>query len=87
MPGEGKLGNVGNVRDAAMAERRRDNRSLGSLIPAFRTFLRSLAGMPDYERHIQHLRQYHPELPVPTEREFYEDFIRTRYEAGPTRCC
>jgi uncharacterized short protein YbdD (DUF466 family) len=43
--------------------------------------------MPDYERHLQHLRQYHPELVVPTEREFYEDFIRTRYEAGPTRCC
>jgi uncharacterized short protein YbdD (DUF466 family) len=49
--------------------------------------LRRIAGMPDYRAYVMHLRQCHPELPVPTEREFYEDFIRARYEAGPTRCC
>ena len=43
--------------------------------------------MPDYRAYVMHLRQRHPELPIPTEREFYEDFIRVRYEAGPTRCC
>jgi uncharacterized short protein YbdD (DUF466 family) len=49
--------------------------------------LRRIAGMPDYQSYVTHLRQSHPELPVPSEREFYEEFIRTRYEAGPTRCC
>jgi uncharacterized short protein YbdD (DUF466 family) len=43
--------------------------------------------MPDYRSYVNHLRQCHPEVAVPTERQFYEDFIRTRYEAGPTRCC
>ncbi|MEA2712967.1 MAG: hypothetical protein QOK27_928, partial [Gemmatimonadales bacterium] len=25
--------------------------------------------------------------PIPTERQFYEEFLRTRYTDGPTRCC
>jgi uncharacterized short protein YbdD (DUF466 family) len=55
--------------------------------PTFLTFVRRLAGMPDYERHIEHLRRCHPERPLPSEREYYEDFVRARYEDGPTRCC
>lgn len=43
--------------------------------------------MPDYERHIQHLREFHPEKLIPTERQFFEDFVRARYGDGPTRCC
>jgi uncharacterized short protein YbdD (DUF466 family) len=49
--------------------------------------VRRIAGMPDYMAYVTHLRQCHPELTVPSERQFYEDFLRTRYEAGPTRCC
>jgi uncharacterized short protein YbdD (DUF466 family) len=49
--------------------------------------LRSIAGMPDYDAHVEHLRDFHPERPIPTERQFYDDFIRARYEDGPTRCC
>jgi uncharacterized short protein YbdD (DUF466 family) len=49
--------------------------------------LRRIAGMPDYEAYVTHLRRCHPELGVPTERQFYDEFLRTRYEAGPTRCC
>ena len=61
---------------------------LGSrLITRLVSFLRSVAGMPDYQRHIQHLRQCHPELSIPTERQFFEDFVRARYGDGPTRCC
>ena len=51
------------------------------------TVLRQIAGMPDYRAYVTHLQQCHPEVAVPTEREFYQDFLRTRYEAGPTRCC
>jgi uncharacterized short protein YbdD (DUF466 family) len=51
------------------------------------SFLRQLAGMPDYQAHITHLRRCHPGQAVPSEREFYDEFVRTRYEDGPTRCC
>ena len=49
--------------------------------------LRKVAGMPDYEAYLEHLRRSHPDCPVPTEREFYAEFVRSRYEDGPTRCC
>jgi uncharacterized short protein YbdD (DUF466 family) len=48
---------------------------------------RKIAGMPDYEAHLAHLRQHHPECPIPTRREFYESHLRSRYGGGPTRCC
>jgi uncharacterized short protein YbdD (DUF466 family) len=51
------------------------------------TFLRRLAGMPDYAAHVEHLQRCHPEAPMPSEREFYDDFVRSRYGDGPTRCC
>ena len=49
--------------------------------------LRSIAGMPDYQHYVEHLRQHHPERPIPSERDFYDDFVRARYGDGPTRCC
>jgi uncharacterized short protein YbdD (DUF466 family) len=49
--------------------------------------LRQIAGMPDYAAHVEHLRRCHPETPMPSEREFYADFVRARYGDGPTRCC
>ena len=55
-------------------------RQLGSL-------LRRIAGMPDYAAHIEHLRRSHPDREIPTEREYYEEFVRSRYQDGPNRCC
>lgn len=49
--------------------------------------VRRLAGMPDYHAHLEHLRQFHPDCTVPSEREFFEEFVRARYGDGPTRCC
>jgi uncharacterized short protein YbdD (DUF466 family) len=43
--------------------------------------------MPDYRCYVAHLRERHPERAVPTEREFYEEFLRARYADGPNRCC
>ena len=51
------------------------------------SILRAIAGMPDYAAHLEHLCRCHPELPVPTESQFFQDFVRTRYGDGPTRCC
>jgi uncharacterized short protein YbdD (DUF466 family) len=49
--------------------------------------VRRVAGMPDYAAHVEHLRRCHPERPVPSRRQFYDDHLRARYADGPTRCC
>jgi uncharacterized short protein YbdD (DUF466 family) len=49
--------------------------------------IRAVAGMPDYEAYVAHLRRCHPERPVPSERLFYDEFVKRRYGDGPTRCC
>ena len=49
--------------------------------------VRRIAGMPDYATHVAHLRQCHPERPVPSPREFFDEYLRARYAEGPTRCC
>lgn len=49
--------------------------------------LRRLLGMPDYRAYVEHLRACHPDRPVPSEREFYDEYLLTRYGDGPTRCC
>jgi uncharacterized short protein YbdD (DUF466 family) len=59
----------------------------GGTVRSFLTSLRRLAGMPDYATHLEHLRRCHPEAPVPSEREYFESFLRARYGDGPTRCC
>jgi uncharacterized short protein YbdD (DUF466 family) len=51
------------------------------------SFLRRIAGMPDYAAYTDHLRRCHPESPVLSERTFYQEFVKSRYEDGPTRCC
>ncbi|HEX5387885.1 MAG TPA: YbdD/YjiX family protein [Gemmatimonadales bacterium] len=60
---------------------RRD--ALARLIAAFRRIF----GMPDYAAYVAHLRRHHPERALPTEREFFDEYIRARYSGGPTRCC
>lgn len=49
--------------------------------------VRRMAGMPDYGAYVAHCRAAHPDRPVPSEREFFEDYLRRRYDGGPTRCC
>jgi uncharacterized short protein YbdD (DUF466 family) len=43
--------------------------------------------MPDYAEYLRHLQQRHPDWPLPTEREFFDLYLRSRYGDGPTRCC
>jgi uncharacterized short protein YbdD (DUF466 family) len=54
-----------------------------SLIAGFKHVI----GMPDYAAYVKHLRIAHPEAPVPSEREYYDEYLKGRYESGPTRCC
>lgn len=58
-----------------------------SLSGRIASFLRRIAGMPDYAAHLAHLRRFHPGEPIPTEEQFYDDFIRSRYGDGASRCC
>jgi len=46
-----------------------------------------MLGMPDYAAHLAHLRAKHPDCPEPTEREFYDQYVRSRYGDGTSRCC
>jgi uncharacterized short protein YbdD (DUF466 family) len=73
MRGSGTAGQPGSGAVHAIAR-------IGSL-------LRRIAGMPDYEAYLEHLRRCHPERAVLNQREFYDDYVRSRYEDGPTRCC
>jgi len=61
--------------------------NVGKLRNSFLSFLRQIAGMPDYAAYLEHLRSCHPGQPLPSQRQFYEEFIRSRYADGPTRCC
>jgi uncharacterized short protein YbdD (DUF466 family) len=49
--------------------------------------VRRVSGMPDYAAYVEHARRCHPKQPLPSEREYYEEYVRARYEGGPTRCC
>ena len=49
--------------------------------------MRRILGMPDDAAYCAHLRQAHPGAPLPTEREYFDDYLKSRYEGGPTRCC
>ncbi|HEV8176696.1 MAG TPA: YbdD/YjiX family protein [Gemmatimonadales bacterium] len=62
-------------------------RDSGAVLARLAFVLRRISGMPDYADHLEHLRRYHPAQTIPTEREFYEEFIQTRYGNGTTRCC
>ncbi len=49
--------------------------------------IRRILGMPDYQAYVAHLRAAHPGCAIPSEREFFEEFVRAKYSGGPTRCC
>lgn len=49
--------------------------------------LRRIVGMPDYATFVEHMKRRHPECAVPSEREFFDQYVTARYSGGPTRCC
>jgi len=74
-------------RTGGRADRRTGNPSPAVIGRRIVSGIRRLAGMPDYVAYVEHLERYHPERSIPSERQFYEDFIRARYGDSPTRCC
>ena len=49
--------------------------------------VKRIAGMPNYEAYVAHLATHHPECRVPSEREYFDLYLKGRYEGGGTRCC
>lgn len=49
--------------------------------------IRQIAGMPDYDRYVAHLRTCHPDRPVPDEHQYYDQFLNAKYGGGISRCC
>jgi uncharacterized short protein YbdD (DUF466 family) len=48
---------------------------------------RLCCGVPDYEAYVVHLRQNHPERPVPDYATFFRQRQDARYRRGGCRCC
>jgi uncharacterized short protein YbdD (DUF466 family) len=70
-----------------MWARRSGGRAVRRTVACVGGLLRRIAGMPDYGAYVEHLRRCHPERGVPTEREYFEQYVAARYGDGPTRCC
>jgi uncharacterized short protein YbdD (DUF466 family) len=62
-------------------------RRFGRAVRGWLAVLRRIAGMPSYEEYVCHLRLKHPSRPIPSEREYFELYLQSRYGDGPTRCC
>ena len=48
---------------------------------------RRIVGMPDYHAYLEVMQRRHPGCAVPSEREFFDQYVTARYSGGPTRCC
>ena len=48
---------------------------------------RLCCGVPDYDVYVRHLREHHPERPVPSYEAFFRERQVARYKGGGGRCC
>jgi uncharacterized short protein YbdD (DUF466 family) len=48
---------------------------------------RRIAGIPDYEAYVAHLRSHHPERAIPSATDFFAERQQARYRRGGGRCC
>ena len=48
---------------------------------------RRIAGIPDYESYVAHLKSRHPERAIPGAEAFFAERQQARYRAGSGRCC
>jgi uncharacterized short protein YbdD (DUF466 family) len=56
-----------------------------SRLARFRRALKQIVGMPDYDRYREHARSHGCALL--SEREYYDQYLATRYGNGGSRCC
>jgi len=65
---------------------RRRMRKVG-LFSRLRSAFKQVVGMPDYACYLEHAREQHPDRPLLSEREFYDQYLAARYAGGGSRCC
>lgn len=49
--------------------------------------LRTIIGVPDYQRYLRHMRARHPDCPIQTPAEFAQARLEARYSRPGSRCC
>jgi len=46
-----------------------------------------MVGIPDYDWYVEHMSTNHPEQPIMSYREFFDNRQQARYGRGMKRCC
>jgi uncharacterized short protein YbdD (DUF466 family) len=77
------LSSAGGATSGAPAPRRR----LAAALTRVRAVVHAIIGVPDYDRYVAHLRERHPDCPVPSRRDFERERMSARYERPGSRCC
>jgi uncharacterized short protein YbdD (DUF466 family) len=54
---------------------------------AVRSVLERIAGAPNYDGYLQHVRARHPDITPMTRDEFARDRLARRYDQPGSRCC
>lgn len=62
-------------------------RGSGEALARLASILRQVCGMPRYSEYLKHMRSSHPQAPLLSEENFYDEHLRSRYAEGPSRCC
>jgi uncharacterized short protein YbdD (DUF466 family) len=52
-----------------------------------RSILAAIAGVPDYDRYLRHLRKCHPGATALSQNEFIHEQLGRRYSRQGSRCC
>ena len=60
---------------------------LPELVAAIARVLRTIAGVPDYERYVAHMRARHPGCAPLSMGDFLAERQRERFEKPGSRCC
>ncbi len=51
------------------------------------TVLRTIIGVPDYDRYLRHMQRHHPECTVLSRADFATERLTARYTRPGSRCC
>lgn len=50
-------------------------------------YLNAIAGVPNYQQYVVHMKKHHPKEKILTEKQFHRQAIDERYNGGKIRRC
>ncbi|KEZ47606.1 YbdD/YjiX family protein [Metabacillus indicus] len=65
-------------------------KKLTEILALRKQFISLLAGVPSYEKYVEHMTKHHPDQPVQSRKEFFCEAQDARYNAKGgkvSRCC